>query len=112
MAVNEETGIFGMDQGCAVHGDEHMRECSMCGAEFCRVCFPKTAVCPDCSEQEEEEEDTEENPDFDDVSNLGELIETRMPTSSPRKAKKSRRKISSTTRAAGASEFFLSFSYS
>jgi hypothetical protein len=75
MAVNEETGIFGMDQGCAVHGDEHMRECSMCGAEFCRVCFPKTAVCPDCSEQEEEEEDTEENPDFDDVSNLGELIE-------------------------------------
>ena len=74
MAVNEETSIFGMDQGCPVHGDEHMKECSMCGAEFCKVCFPKTTVCPDCADPSEEEEE-EKDPDFDDVSNLDEVLD-------------------------------------
>ena len=50
MALNEESNAFGMGQGCAVHGDEHIRECSMCGAEFCRVCVPRSAICPDCVE--------------------------------------------------------------
>ena len=74
MAVNEETSIFGLEQGCPVHGDEHMKECSMCGTEFCRVCFPKTTVCPECADQAEDDE-AEESPDFDDVSNLDEVLE-------------------------------------
>ena len=73
MTVDEETGVYGMGQGCAVHGDEYMKECSMCGAEFCRICFPRSAVCPDCSDQETDEED-EESPDFDDVKNLDEVL--------------------------------------
>jgi hypothetical protein len=73
MTVDEETGVYGMGQGCPVHGDEYMKECSMCGAEFCRICVPRSAVCPDCADQEEEDED-EESPDFDDVSNLDEVL--------------------------------------
>ena len=72
MSVMEEPSIFGMAQGCPVHGDEHMKECTMCGAEFCRICFPKSAVCPDCSEQDEEEA---ENPDVEDAANLDEETE-------------------------------------
>jgi len=60
MAVDEETGMYAMGQGCAEHGDEHMRECSMCGAEFCRKCHPRTTVCPDCAESEDEDEDIDE----------------------------------------------------
>jgi len=82
MAVNEETGFYAMGQGCPVHGDEYMRECSMCGAEFCRMCVPKSAVCPDCANEEEDEEEEEEEeeekgsgPDFDDVSDLGKVLD-------------------------------------
>ena len=66
MAVDEEAGIYAMGQGCPVHGDDHMRECSMCGAEFCRICHPKTAVCPDCAESADDDEDEED--DFEDAS--------------------------------------------
>ena len=65
MAVDDEAGVYAMGQGCSVHGDEHMRECSMCGTEFCRKCFPKTSVCPDCAESDEDEDEDEEE-DFDD----------------------------------------------
>ncbi len=74
MTVDEETGLFSMGQGCPVHGDEYMKECSMCGTEFCRICVPRSAVCPDCSEQQEDEEEEEEAPDFDDVKNLDEVL--------------------------------------
>ena len=74
MTVDEETGLFGMGQGCPVHGDDHMKECSMCGAEFCRICVPRSAVCPDCADQNEDE-DEEDAPDFDDVPNLDEILE-------------------------------------
>ena len=37
----------------------------MCGTEFCRKCFPKTSVCPDCAESAEDEDEDEEE-DFDD----------------------------------------------
>lgn len=60
MALNEETGAYNMGEGCAVHGDEHMKECSMCGAEFCRLCHPRTTVCPDCAEQSDDDEELEE----------------------------------------------------
>lgn len=64
MAVDEEAGIYAMGQGCPSHGDDHMRECSMCGAEFCRICHPKTAVCPDCAESADDEDEDE---DFEDA---------------------------------------------
>ena len=73
MPANEEASSYGLDQGCAVHGDENMRECSMCGTEFCRLCHPKSTVCPDCADQDEDD-DTDE-PDFDDVSNLDEVLD-------------------------------------
>ena len=73
MLSDDVTGMFGVEPGCPTHGDEHMRECSMCGTEFCRRCFPRSAVCPDCADQTDEDE--EEEPDFDDVSNLGEVLE-------------------------------------
>ena len=74
MAVNEESNAFGMGQGCAVHGDEHMKECSMCGAEFCRICVPRSAVCPDCVEQTDDE-DEKDNSDFDDVARVEDVVE-------------------------------------
>jgi hypothetical protein len=74
MAVNEESNAFGMGQGCAVHGDEHMKECSMCGAEFCRICVPRSTVCPDCVEPTDDE-DEKDNSDFDDVSRVEDVVE-------------------------------------
>jgi hypothetical protein len=74
MTVNEETGMFGLTEGCGVHGDEHMKECSMCGVEFCRLCHPKSTVCPDCADGADEEAE-EEAPDFDDVENLEEVLD-------------------------------------
>lgn len=72
MARNDDSSLFeNMGQGCAVHGDEHMRECTMCGAEFCRLCHPRSSVCPDCAESPDESDD----PDFDDVKNLDELLD-------------------------------------
>lgn len=58
MARVHESSAFGVEPGCPTHGDEHMRECTMCGAEFCRLCHPRSSVCPDCSEQDDDE-DTE-----------------------------------------------------
>ena len=67
----DDTGVFGLEQGCPVHGEDAMRECSMCGGEFCRECYP-TSICPECAEQQVEDE--EQSPDFEDVQNLDELI--------------------------------------
>ena len=74
MAVNEESNAFGMGLGCAIHGDEHMKECSMCGNEFCRICVPRSAVCPDCVEQTDDE-DEKDNSDFDDIPRVGDVVE-------------------------------------
>ena len=74
MAVNEESNAFGMGLGCAVHGDEHMKECSMCGAEFCRICVPRSTVCPDCVEQTDDE-DEKDNSNFDDITRVGDVVE-------------------------------------
>jgi hypothetical protein len=75
MIPSEESALYSLDGGCPVHRDEHMRECSMCGCEFCRSCHPRSTVCPDCAEErEEEDEETDPDPDFDDVEDLDKLI--------------------------------------
>jgi hypothetical protein len=76
MVMNEESNAFGMGQGCPVHGDEHMKECSMCGAEFCRICVPRSTVCPDCAEQSEDDDDeTKDGSDFDDITRVGTVVD-------------------------------------
>ncbi|MDR0994594.1 MAG: hypothetical protein LBN38_08570 [Verrucomicrobiota bacterium] len=61
----EYSPYAGFGSGCDIHGDNYMRECTMCGIEFCAVCFPNSSLCADCSAQgddfdEEEEELTTE----------------------------------------------------
>jgi len=73
MSADEQTNFYMMGQGCSVHGDEYMRDCSMCGAEFCTKCYPGSAVCEECAVQDDEE-DEDEDSDFADVSNLGSLL--------------------------------------
>ena len=67
MAVDEETSVYGTGQGCPTHGDEHMKECTMCGAEFCKICHPKSSVCPDCSESDEDEDADSELDEVDEA---------------------------------------------
>jgi len=71
--MEDEENLFGLYQGCPVHGEEFMKECSVCGAEFCGQCFPGASVCPSCSSQVDDE-DIEDDPDFADIDNLDELI--------------------------------------
>jgi hypothetical protein len=72
---DEESGIFGLGQGCPLHGDEFLRECSMCGTEFCTKCYSPVSVCPNCSmEVGEADDDEEEEPDFEDVKDLDALL--------------------------------------
>ena len=75
---DQETSVFGMTAGCPVHGDDAMRECTMCGGEFCRVCFPRSMVCPDCAE-EDEADDESADPDFEDVAKVDDVIEDEPP---------------------------------
>jgi len=71
----EEAGnMFAMGSGCPVHGEEHMRECAACGVEFCRVCCPRSLVCPGCAEDEEEADD-KGDADFEDVSKLDAMLD-------------------------------------
>lgn len=73
MPLEDESSFFTLGEGCPIHGDEHMRECSMCGTEFCSRCFRKSAVCPDCAD-EASEDDLDEDPDFEDVTDLKEIL--------------------------------------
>ncbi|MBN1269842.1 MAG: hypothetical protein JXB04_09655 [Kiritimatiellae bacterium] len=77
MAMEEPSAFFGLTDGCPVHGDEFMKECSMCGAEFCARCHPKWTVCPDCADEPDaESEDTHaDDADFEDVRDVGALLE-------------------------------------
>ncbi|HOE37698.1 MAG TPA: hypothetical protein PLD40_08110 [Kiritimatiellia bacterium] len=47
------------ESGCDIHGDNYLRECSVCGAEFCFACFSQSALCADCAAQGEMEDDEE-----------------------------------------------------
>ena len=57
----EEFSPFGgFSSGCDLHGEDFLRECTMCGIEFCSACFPQSALCPDCAAQGELDDDEEE----------------------------------------------------
>ena len=47
----------------------------MCGAEFCRICFPRSTVCPDCAEQTEDDDEEKDTSDFDDITRVGTVVE-------------------------------------
>lgn len=72
MATAEESPLYGVEPGCPVHGDELMRECGMCGTEFCRGCFPRSSVCPDCAEPSDEED---KDADLEDLGDLDEIFD-------------------------------------
>jgi hypothetical protein len=75
MSLSEESGLYSLEQGCPLHGDEYLRECSMCGCEFCRTCH-RGAVCPDCAAEADNDDldDEESAPDFEDVSSVKDLL--------------------------------------
>ncbi len=72
MTQDDEAVYFGFGEGCPIHGDEYLRECSVCGAEFCTRCHPGSTTCPQCSEAIED--DFEERPDFEDVDRIDSLL--------------------------------------
>jgi len=74
MSLSEEEAFFGLTPGCPLHGEEFLRECSMCGIEFCTRCFRGSAICADCAE-EANEDDPEDDPDFEDVANVKEFLD-------------------------------------
>jgi hypothetical protein len=55
---DEEFSPFGgYGSGCDIHGEDFLRECTMCGIEFCSACFPNSALCSDCAAQAEFDDD-------------------------------------------------------
>ena len=72
MALADDLRMYGMQQGCPVHGDDQMIDCTMCGYEFCRTCFRNSLVCPDCAE--EAKNDSDEDNDYDELRNIDRLL--------------------------------------
>ena len=73
MSYDDESNLFAAGgQGCPVHGDDHLRECTMCGTEFCAACGSNSHLCPECLENSADED--EDEPDFEDVDNLDSLL--------------------------------------
>ena len=75
---DEDVNLYGLGQGCPVHGDENMHECHVCGHEFCKNCFSGSSICQGCASEKEEgidDEFDESEPDFEDVKNVGALLE-------------------------------------
>ena len=78
MSVDDDEPMLHLGEGCMVHGDEYMTECSVCGTEFCSRCTPGTHVCATCSETGDEDDDLDLKPasrkktkdDEDDVDQL------------------------------------------
>ena len=62
MNEEEEFSPFGgFGSGCDIHGEEYLRECTMCGIEFCSACFPQSTLCSDCAAQGALDGDDEED---------------------------------------------------
>ncbi len=77
---DEEVLFGGLGGGCMVHGDDYMRECALCGTEFCGKCHPGSAVCSDCVDEDdpddgEDGEDALETDGESDSDGVDELLE-------------------------------------
>ena len=60
--------------GCSVHGEDYMRECSVCGMEFCTICFPNSNVCEECADQGRDlDEDAFDDGDAEELKIVAEL---------------------------------------
>lgn len=60
---DEEYSPYGAySTGCDIHGENFLRECTMCGIEFCAACVPNSALCSDCAAQAELLDDDEIEP--------------------------------------------------
>lgn len=71
--INGES-MFGMNQDCDLHGEDRMRECKLCGTEFCALCFPGSVVCPGCA-SDGVEDDLDEEDDFDEAHDVDDLMD-------------------------------------
>lgn len=70
MEDEEFSPYGGFGSGCEVHGEDYLRECTMCGIEFCSACFPNSTLCPDCAAQGEIDGDLEEENPTDEEKEL------------------------------------------
>lgn len=60
MEEEEFSPFGGFTSGCDIHGEDSLRECTMCGIEFCSACFPQSALCSDCAAQGDLDDEEEE----------------------------------------------------
>ena len=68
----EDIGPYsgGYGSGCDIHGEDYLRECTMCGVEFCAACFPRSTLCADCAAQADLEDQEEEAPPTEEEKEL------------------------------------------
>jgi hypothetical protein len=50
-----------LGNGCELHGDAKMLECTICGAEYCGICFPNPKMCESCASIAEDIEGEDED---------------------------------------------------
>lgn len=58
--------------GCEIHGGDYIVECSVCGREFCSICYPHSSICEDCAAQGADEAMLEPE---DDISLIEEIVQ-------------------------------------
>lgn len=59
--------------GCEIHGGDYIVECSVCGREFCSICYPHSSICEDCAAQGADEAMLEPE---DDISLIEEIVQS------------------------------------
>lgn len=70
MGLEEDMRLCG-EPNC----EDYWIECTSCGGEFCRKCFPGSNLCPACAEAWSAADDAEDrDPDFDDVDDVDALM--------------------------------------
>lgn len=69
--IDHDDDIFHTGEGCHLHGEENIRECTMCGLEFCSRCHPNSLVCEDCAVTEG---DMNLDPDYEDLTAIEDLM--------------------------------------
>jgi hypothetical protein len=93
MEEEEFSPYAAFSSGCDIHGEDYLRECTMCGIEFCSACFPQSTLCSDCAAQgdlveEEEKVLTDEEKELLLLEGIGEeeaTSEADLPAAPPAK---------------------------